>query len=60
MNCDQLTNEAQQQLDLGGVQQFAYEEVVNHITALLQASEEGSIWVSAKLQPCIHCDKLTH
>ena len=45
MNCDLLTSEAQQQLASGGVQQFAYGEVANHITALLEASE-GAVWVS--------------
>ena len=60
MNCDQLTSEAQQQLASGGVQQFDYEEVANHITALLQASKEGSIWVSAKLHLCVHWHRLSH
>ena len=49
VNCDQLTSEARHQLAIGGVQQFAYEDVANHITALLQESEQGSIWVSARL-----------
>ena len=59
INCDRLTSEAQEQLASGGVQQFAYEEVANHITALLQASE-GAIWVSAKLLTYVYCHKLIH